>query len=125
MEDGVIPYRPPNCAELLRWSVSTRARGITVALEGELDLSNADALQKALLEVVHTRPAVLTVDLAHLTYLDSTGVHCLLDAAETAAASGCHLAVRRANTTVRRVLAICGVDHMLLDHSDGDSAEGR
>jgi anti-anti-sigma factor len=98
---------------------------VEIALEGELDLSNAAALGAALESVVEAQPSTVRVDLAQLSFLDSTGLHCLLDAADKAAAVGCRLVVRRPNRTVMRVLSICGVDDVLLDRGIGESVEGR
>jgi anti-anti-sigma factor len=52
--------------------------GQRVALRGELDLATAGHLETALSEA--SRPVVL--DLTRLTFMDSTGVRVLLEAAE-------------------------------------------
>jgi hypothetical protein len=67
--------------ELVQWSVTSADDGVTVALAGELDLSGAETVSQLLRHVVATGPAMLNVDLAHLSFLDSTGIQCLVDGA--------------------------------------------
>jgi anti-sigma B factor antagonist len=112
-------------AEVMRWSVVTADDDVTVAIDGELDLANSASLGAALADVVDARPRRITLDLAHLSFLDSSGVHCLLDAANRAAANGCDLGVRRPTGIVLRVLEICGVDTLLLDGSNKNGWEAR
>lgn len=106
----------------LRWSVSSEAGGIVVALEGEMDLANADALSRALTAVLEARPSKVTVDLAKLSFLDSSGVRCLVIALQAASAVGSEFVVRRPSGAVLRVLAITGTDALLLAQP---SAGGR
>ena len=55
-----------------------------LTLRGELDLGSAGVLEQALAE--HTGPVLL--DLRRLTFMDSTGVRLLLEAAEQAVRDG-------------------------------------
>ena len=113
-------------AERLRWSVSSAApEEVEVCLDGELDLATADPLGRLLDEIVQQRPATLAVDMARLSFLDSTGINCLVSAALTAASVDCKLVVRRPSATVVRVLGICGVDALLLDDTDGETRGSR
>jgi anti-sigma B factor antagonist len=90
-----------------------------VALRGELDLSSTQALSLLLGDVIGAQPVKVTIDLEKLSFLDSTGVRCLVDAARAAAGAGSRLVVRQPRGMVLQVLEICGVDRLLLDHSDG------
>jgi anti-sigma B factor antagonist len=111
--------------ELLQWSVSSIGPEVIVAVEGELDLANADALGEVLQQVVDEKPVRVAVDLANLSFLDSTGIRCLVAAARAAAKVGCELVVRNPSGMVARVLELCGVDKILLDDSGGDASGGR
>ncbi len=111
-------------AELLQWSVSSSGKHVTIALKGEVDLGNVAALGNAIDHLVEAHAATVTVDLADLSFLDSSGLRCLCNAAERAAAAGCELRVCRPTSTVLRVLEICGVDELLLGRSNGDESEG-
>jgi anti-sigma B factor antagonist len=50
-------------------------------LDGDIDISNAQDLGDALAAVVSSRALGLVVDLTELDYLDSAGVHLLIDLA--------------------------------------------
>ena len=107
---------------LVQWSVtSADDDAVTVALAGELDLSGAETVNQLLRRVVAAGPATLNVDLAHLSFLDSSGIQCLVDAAKQASSVGCTVVVRRPSEMIVRVLQICGVDTLLLEGSDGEA----
>src|SRR4029077_12691495 len=97
-------------AEHLHWSVVSGDAEVVVSLEGELDLATVTPLGGLLRKIIEGGPPTVAVDLARVTFLDSTGLHCLVDAAQTAATVGRQLVVRRPSASVVRVLAICGVD---------------
>jgi len=79
-----------------------------VALIGELDLSNVDAVGAAIREALQASAAVI-VDLAELTFIDSSGIGLLLGVAvsENGQNPACSLA--SPSMAVRRVLEIAGV----------------
>jgi anti-sigma B factor antagonist len=64
---GVVP-------DLLTIEVSGNDGEIVVALVGELDLSTRQRLTDALIELERTPPTRLVIDLARLSFLDSTGL---------------------------------------------------
>jgi anti-sigma B factor antagonist len=105
--------------------VSSDGDDVEIALAGEIDLSNAAALGTVLETIVDAGAAAVSVDLAQLSFLDSKGVHCLLDAAGKAAAVGCRFVVRRPTPGVLRIFTICGVDEILLGSLDGERSKGR
>ena len=47
---------------------------------GELDLATAPQLRDAYARAQHDQPDVILIDLAGVTFIDSTGLHTLLDA---------------------------------------------
>jgi anti-anti-sigma factor len=113
----------PN-AELLQWSVTSHDDEVEVSLVGEIDVSNVAALRRVLRRVVDAKPVKVNVDLARVSFLGSTGVQCLLEAAQAAAEAGSKLLVLRPTELVLRVLKICGVDEVLLADSDRDISGG-
>lgn len=54
--------------------------GIVVAVSGELDLTSAPQLARALREVEDEAVSPVVVDLVGLTFVDSSGLHVLLSA---------------------------------------------
>src|SRR5580765_5684199 len=99
--------RVPNAAEPLQWSVSSSDEEAVVALDGELDLSNAEALRQFLQEVAEEQTkAVVVVDLARLSFLVSSGIRCLIHAAPAAANVASKLPFRNATGRILRVLEL-------------------
>jgi anti-sigma B factor antagonist len=107
----------------LCWSVRCGAEGIVVAVAGEMDLATSGPLAQALTEVLETKPVTVRLDLAEVSFLDSSGIRCLVGVAERATAVGGHLVVRNPTPMVLRVLELCGVDQLLLaDGTDGNAS---
>lgn len=90
-----------------------------------MDMSNAPMLSEALRDVLDTRPARVTVDLTDLSYLDSSGIHCLVNAAERASEVGCALAVQNPTPMVLRVMELTDVVELLLHQSSESAAESH
>jgi anti-sigma B factor antagonist len=87
----------------------TRA-GVTVLhLAGELDLSAESAMNQAIASALAARPRAIVVDLAGLSFLDSTGVRCLIIARRDATSAGIVLTVEGATGIIEQVLTITGV----------------
>jgi anti-anti-sigma factor len=81
--------------------------GRVVAPNGELDISTCPALAGYL----QAPPGdVLVVDLADLTFLDSSGLGLIHAARREACRTGGSLVVSRPTPSVRRVLEITGLD---------------
>jgi anti-sigma B factor antagonist len=111
--------------ELLQWSVVRSSAEVVVALVGDVDLSTTDALSGLLARVVADKPPLVAVDVGGVSFLDSSGIKCLVDAARCATQTGCSLVVRSPTSAIRQVFAICGVDELLLDGNGGDGSKGR
>jgi anti-anti-sigma factor len=86
---------------------------VHVALVGELDLSSVAKVQEELRRVEATSPATLVVDLSKLTFLDSTGLRCIVTADERARAEGRRIVIVRGPDAVQRVFAITRLDDRL------------
>jgi len=81
-------------------------------LHGELDIATAPELVEMLARLRHhNRPVVL--DLAEVTFIDSTGLTTLMDAHFQAENNGWSFAVRRPSPAVKRVFDLAGVARLL------------
>ena len=89
-----------------------------VTLDGECDLAVRDELTAALLDAV-AGAQVVVVDLAEVTFIDSTGVHSLVTAHHAALAAGGRVHVRNAVGPVATVLDLTGVGVLLAEPSEG------
>jgi anti-anti-sigma factor len=84
----------------------------TVVATGEIDLATAPRLSAAL-RAATVDADLLVLDLAAVTFIDSTGIRTLLEADGHAADSGCRLVLLVCEGPVKRVLALCGLDRRL------------
>jgi anti-sigma B factor antagonist len=99
--------------EILEVTTEDRNGLAHVALSGELDLSSVAKVQEELRRVEATSPATLVVDLSKLTFLDSTGLRCIVTADERARAAGRRVVIVRGPNAVQRVFAITRLDDRL------------
>jgi anti-sigma B factor antagonist len=76
-------------------------------LAGELDMSTADKLAEVLIEDCRS-PGQITLDLTELTFLDSSGLHVLLEACGTLGENG-DLVLRNPSRVVARVFDVSGI----------------
>lgn len=73
---GAAPPEPHDDWEL-RLSSVHHGDGVTVFVRGELDLASAPSLERRLDELFAMPLQSVTLDLAELSFLDSTGLHTL------------------------------------------------
>lgn len=85
----------------------------SLSLEGELDLATASALEQRLGELEDDGSTHLTVDLAGLAFIDSTGLRVLLQANARADERGHELTLHPARETVQRVFEVTGAQQAL------------
>ena len=106
-------------------SVELRDGGTVVSLAGELDLYNAEDVRAALLVACADDPAVLVVDLAAVTFIDSTALGVLIEArSRLAERDGFRLASPGLET--RRALEISGLDrHFSVFDTVADALESE
>lgn len=81
-----------------------------LTVTGEVDVSNADELRRAIdAQLDGLEGGELVVDLAEVSYIDSTGIGVLVGAAHRASDAGARLVVARPQKNVARVLGLLGV----------------
>ncbi len=83
-----------------------------VSLHGELDVQYQSQVTAALQSALNRRPSVLVADLRGLTFMDSTGVHALIQAERRCRRQGVRFVVIRGSIAVDRVLSVLGLDRM-------------
>jgi anti-anti-sigma factor len=99
--------------EILEVRTEDRDGFVHVALMGELDLSTVAKVQEELRRVEAASPPTLVVDLSKLTFLDSTGLRCIVTADERAREAGRRVVVVRGPDPVQRVFAITRLEERL------------
>jgi anti-anti-sigma factor len=81
-------------------------------VHGELDIATAPELVDMLTRFRGLGHAV-ALDLAEVTFMDSTGLTTLMDAQLAADANGWRFEIRRTSPAVRRVFELAGVARLL------------
>jgi len=96
----------------------------TIKLEGEWDLAQRAATTYAIAHALDRRPACLLLDLSRLSFIDSCGVHVLINARNRCAEQGARLVIIPGPRAVQRVFEICGLIETLpfADHHPRSSA---
>src|SRR5262245_47647350 len=94
-------------------AVEDESGTIVVCPEGELDLAVASSFRILLQDALGRADRAVHVDLAGVTFIDSTALAVLVDAWRQAAERGLVLCVLRPMPNVRRVLDITGLDRLL------------
>ena len=84
-----------------------------VVLTGELDLSTIEQVEKALAGVEADGPETVALDLARLTFLDSSGLRVIVSADQRARREKRRFVVVRGPDTVQRVFSITRLDEQL------------
>jgi len=96
--------------------------GVRVVVAGEIDVASVPQLALRLNEAVASSEKDVVVDLADVTFMDSTGLALLAKTRAQLASDGRRLFVARPATCVRRLFALAGVDQ-LFDVQDLDDRE--
>jgi anti-anti-sigma factor len=109
--------------EILDVRTEDRNGLVHMALVGELDLSSVAKVQEELRRIEADSPATLVVDLSKLSFLDWTGLRCIVTADERAREQGRRIVIVRGPDAVQRVFAITRLEERLEIVDDAPAAE--
>ena len=98
-------------ANVLRIEISPAPEGtpVLVALAGEMDIVSSRTFADTISELEQSAPDRIVVDLSGLTFVDSSGINALLQAARTVEARGGSLVLAAPGRHVRHVFEIARV----------------
>ncbi|MCW2616717.1 MAG: anti-sigma factor antagonist [Frankiales bacterium] len=85
----------------------------TVSVSGDLDLATVGVLRARLAPVLDERPELLVLDVGALSFVDATGVQCVVEAATAVRRAGGRLVLARPSRMLRRVLHLLELEHEL------------
>lgn len=85
---------------------------ITICLEGEVDLAVSPRTRRQILDILYTGQS-LTVHLANVDYIDSSGIACLVEAYQYARKHDIAFELEAVNQAVMRVLKLSKLDSVL------------
>jgi anti-anti-sigma factor len=102
--------------------VWTHAGEWRLSLAGEIDLSNVPEVE-AVLRLAQADATTVSVDLHEVSFIDSSGVAMLVRAQQRAESHDNEVVVIRPSAPVRELLAMCGMDRLLIAERDPDGEE--
>jgi anti-anti-sigma factor len=86
---------------------------IIVRATGEIDMSTVDVLRREL-DTARVEAATVLLDLSGVTFMDSNGLHLLLDASLSSAASDWGFFVVRPSRAVQRLIDVSGTADLIM-----------
>ena len=112
---SVTAEDPASLVESGRLTVQlmTDAQGVTLRLDGELDLETSVEFDRRLAAIDQAGISRLLIDLGGVTFMDSRGLSSIVRAHQSAEANGHTLVVRRGSNQVQRLFALTGIDERL------------
>jgi anti-anti-sigma factor len=103
--------------------IDRQNEAVVVSLAGELDLYNAEEVRRALLDTLAEGPPLLVVELAEVTFIDSTALGVLIEArSRMTDRTGFRLAAP--GLEVSRALEVSGLDRHFVVHDTVADALG-
>jgi len=96
-----------------------------IAADGEIDLVTAYRLENAAEDALDSGAHDLWIDLSDVEFIDSTGIHALLQVRSRAAALNRRLAVICPIGPIRRAFGLTGLDEALPLYTSRDEAHRR
>ena len=91
-------------------------------LEGEIDLHVSPEVAESLRTVTATKPKVVVVDLAKVTYLDSSGLAVLIEGMQNVQEYGGRFALVNVQESVQHIFEIARLDQVFQIFPDADAA---
>jgi anti-sigma B factor antagonist len=90
-------------------SLDRDADTATVSLHGEVDVMTVDQVRVALTDAIAAKPKSIVVDMADLSFIDSTGLGALIFGFQRARDAGISFRLARPTRGVRQVLVLSGL----------------
>src|SRR5881394_1384854 len=103
-------------------SMPKNPRPNVLQLEGEVDLHVSPEVAESLRSIIETKPNVVAVDLAKVTYLDSSGLAVLIDGMQKVQEYGGKFAIANVQESVLHIFEIARLDQVFQIFPDIDAA---
>jgi anti-anti-sigma factor len=95
-----------------------------VRVTGEIDMSSIDTLRREL-DAARNMAATVLLDMSRVTFIDSTGLHLLLETSRDSAGGDGGVVIVRPSGVVQRLLQVSGTADLLMNgHSSAKRAVG-
>jgi anti-sigma B factor antagonist len=99
--------------DLLHVTVEEPEDARVVRVTGEIDLTTVPALRRELDAAREEAAATVLLDLSGVTFIDSSGLHLLLEASRSSALSDWGFSVMRPSDVVQRLIEVSGTEDLL------------
>jgi anti-sigma B factor antagonist len=86
---------------------------VVVEVEGEIDMASAPRLREALFAAIEGDACSVVADFSAVNFIDSSGLHVVIDAHNKAIEAGSKLILRSPAPNVARVIELVGLDEFL------------
>lgn len=108
--DRSRPYRSP---EELRISIHQTATATQIIAIGEWDLAQRQTALNTIQTVLERSPRTVVLDLSQLAFIDSSGIHNILELRDGCTRGNVHLVIVPGSPAVQRVFEITGLTNLL------------
>jgi anti-sigma B factor antagonist len=109
-DDPQAPATPPPDFEV---TAEVGSDGATVTVRGEVDVYTAPQLRQRLYSVVADGASTVILDVADMTFIDSTGLGVIVGTLKRLREGGGELTLRAPSRSTRKVLDITGLTRIL------------
>jgi anti-sigma B factor antagonist len=83
-----------------------------VSMVGRITIDNSDQLRRRLANALRAHPALVTVELSDVTYMDTSGLATLMEATRTARQQSTRLVLSGIQEQPRYLLKVTDLDHI-------------
>lgn len=107
----------------LSLAIEAQPDAVKIAPRGDLDLATVGQLQRELERVIDARPPRIVIDLRGVEFMDSTGLHALLNAHTQAQQDNWELTIIPGSRAVQRIFEITAtIDRLPFATANGRTA---
>jgi anti-anti-sigma factor len=94
-------------------TASEQGTTTTISLRGEWDLAHEPAIRRVINDVLERSPECVVLDLARLSFIDSTGVHAVIGLHKRAEHQGARVVIVPGPRAVQRIFELVGLTEVL------------
>lgn len=96
--------------EAIEIGQSSHGDAIVIEARGDVDITGSPVLRDAIREAQQAKPRRMVIDLAHVPYMDSSGLATLVEAMKNAKPAGTQLVLCAMHDKVRAIFEIARLD---------------
>ncbi|MGH9027897.1 MAG: STAS domain-containing protein [Acidimicrobiia bacterium] len=110
---SVHSERSASRSSLMKVDIDVKGSQAQISVAGEVDAHTSTALERAIDQALEAGARTLVVDVAEMSFIDSSGLRVLVQGRRRATEAGGALALRQPSDTVVRLLELTGLRELL------------